>query len=230
MNEQHNHRSCLKKFAEDWSCHHCQISRGLPKERTTSHKHCPWPPRPRLSCLRSDKASSILSMECIPFNGNAAFWLSLGLYLNLSIFFIKHLYVFLSRKHIIQWIGTLLSRERKLDFQILTYVSLSICCISTVSWISMRFTGIGQLYILYTFTKTYANQMSASNWLLCPQNGHYLCMHKFADKRTQWPTLFREWFRNNIANRHEICTRLRQHVKIKFWGFYLNLSNFNPWN
>ena len=79
----------LKKFAEDWSCHHCQISRGLPKERTTSHKHCPWPPRPCLSCLRSDKASSILSMECIPFNDNAAFWPSLGLYLNLSIFILS---------------------------------------------------------------------------------------------------------------------------------------------
>ena len=38
-------------------------------------------------------------------------------------------------------------------------------------------------------------------------------MHTLADKRTQWPTLFREWFCNSEANRHEICTRLRQRVK-----------------
>ena len=44
---------------------------------------------------------------------------------------------------------------------------------------------------------------------------HYLCMHRLADKCTQWPTLFRQWFCNSDANRHEICTRLRQRVKIK---------------
>ena len=32
-------QSCLKRFGEDWSCHHRQISRGLAKERATSHKH-----------------------------------------------------------------------------------------------------------------------------------------------------------------------------------------------
>ena len=40
-------------------------------------------------------------------------------------------------------------------------------------------------------------------------------MHTLADKRTQWPTLFREWFCNSEANRHEICTRLRQRVRNK---------------
>ena len=43
--------------------------------------------------------------------------------------------------------------------------------------------------------------------------GHYLCMHRLTDKRTQWPTLFRQWFCNSEANRHEICTRLRQRVE-----------------
>ena len=38
-------------------------------------------------------------------------------------------------------------------------------------------------------------------------------MHTLSDKRTHWPTLFREWFCNSEANRHEICTRLRQRVK-----------------
>ena len=40
-------------------------------------------------------------------------------------------------------------------------------------------------------------------------------MHTLADERTQWPTLFCEWFCNNEVNRHEICTRLRQRVKNK---------------
>ena len=47
------------------------------------------------------------------------------------------------------------------------------------------------------------------------KNGHYFCMHRLDDKRTQWPTLFRQWFCNIEANRHESCTRLRQRVKIK---------------
>ena len=40
-------------------------------------------------------------------------------------------------------------------------------------------------------------------------------MHTLADKRTQWPTLFREWFCNNEANRHGICRGLRQNVNKK---------------
>ena len=60
--EYYNHRPCLKTFGEDRSCHHSQISRGLPKERATSHKHCP--PRPCLRCLRSFKASNIQLVEC----------------------------------------------------------------------------------------------------------------------------------------------------------------------
>ena len=58
----YSHSWCLKTFGEGWPCHQCQMSRGLPKERATSHKHCP--PRPRLSCLRPDKASNILLTEC----------------------------------------------------------------------------------------------------------------------------------------------------------------------
>ena len=47
------------------------------------------------------------------------------------------------------------------------------------------------------------------------KSGHYFCMHTLADKRTQWPTPFREWCCNCEANRHEICTKLRQRVKNK---------------
>ena len=57
--------------------------------------------------------------------------------------------------------------------------------------------------------------MSASCWFLCVKSGHYFCMHTLADKRTQWPTLFSEWFCNSEANRHEICTILRQRVSNK---------------
>ena len=52
-NECYNHRSCLKRFGGVCSCHHCQISRGLPKERAPFHKQ--WPLRPRLSSLRPEK-------------------------------------------------------------------------------------------------------------------------------------------------------------------------------
>ena len=51
--ECYNHRSCIKNFGEDCSCHHCQISRRLPKEHAPSHKQ--WPPRPCLSSLRPKK-------------------------------------------------------------------------------------------------------------------------------------------------------------------------------
>ena len=52
-----------------------------------------------------------------------------------------------------------------LDFSL--YVSSSVCCIKTVGLISMQFTGIVQLHILYIFTKIYVNWMSASDSLLC---------------------------------------------------------------
>ena len=61
-NECYNHRSCLERFGEDWSCHHCQISKGLTKKRATSLRHCP--PRPCLSCLLADKVPNVLLMEC----------------------------------------------------------------------------------------------------------------------------------------------------------------------
>ena len=40
-------------------------------------------------------------------------------------------------------------------------------------------------------------------------------MHRLADKRIHRPTLFCEWFCNSEVNRHEICMRLRNRVKIK---------------
>ena len=133
------------------------------------------------------------------------------------VYFFQALICFLYRKRIMQWINAPASCERKLDCQFLTYVSSSISCIKTICLISIKFTKVGQLHIPYTFTKVYANWMTTSNWFLCLKNGHYFCMHRFADKHTRWPTLFRKWFCNSEANRHEICTRLRQRVKSKVW-------------
>ena len=82
-------------------------------------------------------------------------------------FFFKHWYVFLPRKHIMQWINAPASRERKLHFQYLSYVSSITCWIKTVGLISIRFTGIDQLHIPGTSTELYANWMSASSWFLC---------------------------------------------------------------
>ena len=46
-------------------------------------------------------------------------------------------------------------RGCKVDFRFLTYVSSSICCIKTIGSISIRFTGIDQLHILYTSNSSY---------------------------------------------------------------------------
>ena len=37
----------------------------------------------------------------------------------------------LTQEHIMQWINAPASRERKLEFSILTYVSSGVCCIKT---------------------------------------------------------------------------------------------------
>ena len=63
-----------------------------------------------------------------------------------------------------QWINAPAARERELDFQFLTNVSSSTCCIKTVGLISIRFQGIDQLHIPDTFTKIYTNWMSAQIW------------------------------------------------------------------
>ena len=139
-----------------------------PTERATSPKQCPS--SLCLSCLWPNKASNILSMEF-----SNAFHLTIMLHLTMSRFLIKStcffyffyffqaLIYFSSWKHIMQRINAPASRERILDSQFLPYVSTIICCIKTVRLISIRFTGIDQLHILYTYTKVYANWMSASS-------------------------------------------------------------------
>ena len=78
------HSSCLKIFGEDWSCHHCHISRGLPKERpriSIAHPGRAWPACGPTKC----PTFCWWNVQVIPFNGNAAFWQSLGLWLNLRV-------------------------------------------------------------------------------------------------------------------------------------------------
>ena len=144
--------------------------------------------------------------------------------------FFKHRYV-LSRKHTIKWINTPASRERKLDFQFLTCVSPNIWCLRTVGLISIRFTGIDQLRITFTPTKMHANWMNASSWFFLSKSTAFSGNHRLANKRTQWPTLFREWFSNSEVNRHDICTRLRKRVTIRFenctWICQISLHEIN---
>ena len=131
----------------------------------------------------------LMMFKCIPFNDNATFWQCSGLWLHLRVFFcfvFSSIDMFLSRKHIMQWINAPASREHKLDIQFLTYVISSIWWIKTVGLISIQFTGIDQLHILYTSTKIYANWRSTWCWLLCLKNGTYFCKHRLADKHTQW--------------------------------------------
>ena len=159
----------------------------------------------------------------IPFNGNVAFWQSLGLWLN-SGFFFKHRY-FLSRKHIIQQINTPESRERKLDFEVLTYVSSSICWITTAGLISIRFTGIDLLHILYTSTKIYASWIRASSWF-CDWNTAITCASIDLPIGVHDGDTFPQWFCNSEANRHEICTWLKQRVKINVLRISLECVKF----
>ena len=70
------------------------------------------------------------------------------------------------------------------------------------------------IYTLYIH-QTICKLNGYITFIFASKNGHYFCMQTLADKRTQGPTLFREWFSNSQANRHEICTRLIQRVKIK---------------
>ena len=65
------------------------------------------------------------------------------------------------------------------------------------------------------------------NWVLGSKNVRYFCMRRLADKRTQWPTLFREWFCNSEIKHHEICTRSKQHAKIKVSRISLESVKFH---
>ena len=55
----------------------------------------------------------------------------------------------------------------------------------TVGLISIQFTEVDQLHILYASTKIYANWMSASSWLLCLKTAiTFTCIDK--PKRHRW--------------------------------------------
>ena len=146
--------------------------RGLPHGASdlATCKALPTQFVPELLAAQQSVQHSVDGMfKWIPFNDDDAFFSIFRFVIKSTcvFFFSQTLICFLSRKHIMQWINAPASRERKLGFQFLIYVSTSICCIKTVGLISIRFTGIDQLHIPYTSTKVYANWMSASSWLLC---------------------------------------------------------------
>ena len=89
----------------------------------------------------------------------------------------------------------LLHKNRRLDFHTIT----------------RNWPAIYTLYILQNICKL--NEYI--KLILVSINGHYCCMYRLAEKRTQWPTFFRDCLRNSEVNRYEICTRSRLCVKIE---------------
>ena len=156
------------KFDVDCPCHYCEISRGLPMERATSHKQylsscawAPWGPTKRPTfCWWNVQMLSIQKWCCVLTKFRSA--------VTSICNFFKYWYVFILGTNLI----APASIERKLDFQLPTYVSSSVCRIKTGGFISMQFTGNNQLHILYTSTKFYADWMSAS--------GSFFCVSKMA--------------------------------------------------
>ena len=143
-NECYNHRSCLKRFGEVCSCHHCQISRGLPKERAPFHKQ--WPLRPRLSSLRPEKRPTFCwwNVKMHFIQRQCCILTKFMLVTESTCIFFKYRHVFIQ--------GTNLfppeSRERKLDFQFLTYVRSSVCRMKSIGVIFIQFIRNDQLRIL----------------------------------------------------------------------------------
>ena len=55
-------------------------------------------------------------------------------------------------------------------------------------------------------------------------------MHRLADKRTQWPILFRKCFVTVRPIAIKFVQDLNNMLRLKFKEFHLNLSNFTPLN
>ena len=79
-----------------------------------------------------------------------------------------------------QWINAPASRERKLDFQFLTFLTIShkqlLHKSRTVDFhnIYRNWPATYTLYVQqYIYIYIYTNWMSVSSWFLCPKNGHY---------------------------------------------------------
>ena len=124
----------------------------------------------------------------------------LGLWLNLRVSF-SSTDIFLSRKHSMQWINLAAFCEGKLDFQFLTYIGSSACPLAWFPYNLQELTSC--VYFIH------APKLMQIEWVnyvdFCVnQNGHYFYMHRHADKRTQWPTLFRKWFCDSDTNHQEI--------------------------
>ena len=121
---------------------------------------------------------------------------------------------FLSRKHITRWIIAPESRERKLDFNFSLMFKHLLDNNRRLDF-HMIYRNWPAIYTLCIYQNICKLNECIKLISVSFRNGHYLCMHRLVDKRTQWPTLSRQWFCNSEANRHEIWTRLRQYAKIK---------------
>ena len=216
--------SCLKKSGEDCSCHHCQISRRLPKERASSHKQ--WPPRPRLSSLRSEKGPtfcwwnvqihSIQRHCCI----STKVMLVIKCTCNFSstdIFFNKE-QIYLCRHRV--------NANLMFDFSLMS--DQAFVAWKPSAWFPYNLQEMTSLvYFIYP------PKFIQIKWVHLIQfristNGHYFFVQRIADKRTRWLALFGWWFYNSEANRREIFTRLIKRVNNKVWKISHESIQFHP--
>ena len=112
----------------------------------------------------------------------------------------------------------------KLTFNFSLMAVQALAAWKNVGLISIRFTGIDQLHIPYTSTTTYANWMSVSS-----EFGGLKTSITFACKDLPISVHNDRHFSANgfEAKRYEICTRSKQHVKIKVWRFYPESVKFH---
>ena len=96
------------------------------------------------------------------------------------------------------------ARERKLDFQFLTYVSSTFVAWKLLAWFPYNLQDWPATYDLYIH-QNICKMIKYIKLASVSKNGNYFSMHRLADKCTQWLTLFRQLF----------CTKLRKRVKIQ---------------
>ena len=147
---------------EDFSCHHCQISRRLPKEQAPSHKQ--WPPRPRLSSLRPKKRPTFCwwNVQMQSIQRRCCILTKFMLVIKSTCDFFQVLTRFYPGNKFIcagvTWTQTWVSISNLCQIKCLPH--------KTIGLISIQFTGNDNLHIIYTSTKIYANWMSASSSIL----------------------------------------------------------------
>ena len=126
------------------------------------------------------------------------------------------------------WINAPASRERKLDFQFLTYVSLNICCIKPSAWFPydlQELTSYIYLIHLPKYMQTeWVHKVNFCDWKtvitfaridlpISVRNGRHFSANGFVTVRP----ITMKFVRGKV-------------LKLNFREFHLKLSNFAQWN